>query len=725
MKTNRRQFLLFLGATSAVAACNSNTQKFAATTAQTLKFTPVKLPFPLADSEDSWDDYQSYVVTDDLVLPEGYRYDVLAEWGDPVGNDTFGYNNDYVSFIPTGINEGLLTINFEYISTKPWFDSYKSIRGKDLPFADLIQNLKEKGGKVDTQSFPKDDPLIPPIRDIAKAGLQDQGIGIIKIRRQKGRWQREPSNLDRRISGISGLEDGQYIKSTGPATHVFNKTEKLGYDDNLGAQIIGTFQNCAGGTTPWGTVLSAEENVQYEVPEPVKADGSSLAPDNTPFQLSEKNFRGMGNPLGLAGNKYGWMVEVDPSNANDYGTKHTWLGRFRHEAVAFHAEEGKSLAVYSGCDRRGGHLYKFVSEDSIANIKDKANSKLFQKGMLYGAKFNADGTGEWIPIKTDTPINPVLPSQVIAKKDKGLVMLPNPDRKIGGIKAFRSDEDVDKFKQQFKTLGDLYIGNAEEKQGAILIDAHFAGNAAGITCTARPEDTTFDQNQKILFIAFTSGAPDEKNGGPDKSIFVGPNGEKSYEFGWIMKLQEDQQDPGAMIFNWSMFALGGEPGSGGLGFSNPDNLEVDGKGNLWMVTDISTSKHNKEPKESRTADTASTQLRGLFGNNSAWLIPTSGEDAGKAFPFALGPMESELCGLCFVPDQKTLFLTAQHPGENTGQRQNKATKLRTFEFFTETGETIKQDRVVPIGSNWPGGGESDFPKPSLVAVYREDGEVLI
>ena len=88
------------------------------------------------------------------------------------------------------------------------------------------------------------------------------------------------------------------------------------------------------------------------------ADGSSLDPSEKPFLMNERNIDGRGNVFGLAGNKYGWMVEIDPRDKNDYGTKHTWLGRYRHEAVAFRAETGKKLAVYSGCDRRGGHLYK-------------------------------------------------------------------------------------------------------------------------------------------------------------------------------------------------------------------------------------------------------------------------------------------------------------------------------------------------------------------------------
>jgi hypothetical protein len=103
--------------------------------------------------------------------------------------------------------------------------------------------------------------------------LIDLGIGVISVKRNDdGKWERTNSKADRRITGISGLEDGRYLKSTGAAVEIFRKVKGLGYTDKLGDRIIGTFNNCAGGTTPWGTVFSAEENYQYFVPEEVMPD---------------------------------------------------------------------------------------------------------------------------------------------------------------------------------------------------------------------------------------------------------------------------------------------------------------------------------------------------------------------------------------------------------------------------------------------------------------------
>jgi hypothetical protein len=668
-------------------------------------------------------DYREYEIKDDLVLPEGFTYDVVAAWGDKVGDSRFGYNNDYLSFIETGKDEGLLTVNFEYISSNPWIQTYKQVIGKSLPFEELEAALKP-AGKEGINAFALEDnnPTKGVIRAVAKEALIDVGIGVISIRRNaNGKWVRTNSKADRRITGISGLEDGRYLKTTGPAVAVFRKKGQ-GYDDQLGDRIIGTVNNCAGGTTPWGTVFSAEENFQNFVPEPVNADGSSLDPGKKAFYKDNEEIGGLGNVFGLAGNKYGWMVEVDPANPNDYGTKHTWLGRYRHEAVGIRAEAGKPLVFYSGCDRRSGHLYKFISKDTVKNPKDKANSRLLQEGMLYAAKLNSDGTGRWIALKPDTAVDPDLPSVHAGK----LITLPK--RPEGGIFKAEKDEDVAAFKQKYKTLGDLYTGNPEEKQGAILIDAHFAANAAGATCTARPEDTDIAPDGS-LFITFTSGSPSSSDGGPDLRVFKGPDG-KAYEYGWIMRLEEDSNNPAAMTFHWKTLALGGEPAEGGAGFANPDNLLLDKAGNVWMVNDMSSDKLNTAVPQGRLDKEGKPitppNLRGVFGNNAIWFIPTSGSNAGNAYLFGYGPMECETTGPFFTADEQTLFLSVQHPGEVNGVRKEGASSYenRLISMRTLKGQEFMQTRKVPIGSNWPEKTTNAPPKPAVVAIRRLDSKAL-
>ncbi|WP_017306972.1 PhoX family protein [Spirulina subsalsa] len=723
MGIKRRDFLAFLGASAGTVALGSmGTQKGVtmpfnmemAASPGGIGFNPVKLPMPLETG--SIEAYKTVALADDLVLPQGFTYDVIAAWGDRVGNSRFGYNNDYISFLETSPNEGYLTVSFEYISGNTWRQTYPMVIGDNLALTEVHQQ-----GSMDAFSLPQGDDLKGKVTAIAEEMMIDMGLGVISLRRNgDGTWSRTYSSTDRRITGISGLKDGHYLQSTGPAVAVFNKTNKLGYEDGLKDKIIGTFANCAGGTSPWGTVFSAEENFQNQVYEPVMADGSSFPPSQKTFQIHEDDDHGCGNPLGLAGNKYGWMVEIDPANPNDYGTKHTWLGRYRHEAVGFLVQAGKKLGIYSGCDRRGGHLYKFVSQETVRNVKDKANSRLLNDGMLYGAKFNPDGTGRWIALNPDTPVNPVLPSQVSG----GMVPLPNPNRPAGDIIRVTADQEAIAFKQQFKTLGDLYTGNATEKQGAILIDAHFAANAAGITCTARPEDTIVD-SQGTLYIAFTSGVPGS-DGSPDKAVFQGPNGDSQYEHGWIVKLQESGNDPAAMTFRWEILSLGGEPATGGAGFSNPDNIELDQAGHVWMVSDMSTTSQNKAvPSRVKDGQPLPTKdLVGLFGNNSIWYIPTSGSHAGEAYPFGVGPMECECTGPFFSPDQQTLFLAVQHPGEIHGVRLNGQSETRPFAMTTPDGTEFMQQRTVPLGSNWPGKRPNDPPKPAVVAIRRVNNQPI-
>ena len=721
---HRRTLLLqILGFTGASLAVPPSLAK--ARTGTPLGAPLLRLPLPLPiDGLDAATQRQVYartVVDDRLTVPTGFGSDVLAVWGDPLADGRFGMNNDFLAFFPQPDGTALLTVNFEYISFRNWREGLKEVVPNAPDVQQLIQALADRDGRIDASTLAAEDPLRALVVAVAATAMADLGIGVSTLRKDSaGRWRREPGPRDRRLTGLSGLADpGQLLRSSGPAAAVFRLPKRLGYNDGLGDRVVGTFANCGGGQTPWGTLLSAEENIQDQVVEAVYADGSSPPPSERPFRCDGERLSGLGNPFAMAGNKYGWMVELDPTRPQRPAVKHTWLGRFRHEAVAVRAVAGQPLLVYSGCDRHGGHLYRFVSRGLVKNPQDPANSRLLEDGRLEVARLEpagADGVGRgrWLPLAPSTPVDPARPSRLADLSLPQPTLVPHSDRTRAGAESLLDDGAVDAYRRRFPTLADLYLGRGQEQMGAILIDAHLAANAIGATATARPEDTELDPATGALLVAFTAAGRDAE-GAADPAIFQGPAGEKAWPYGWVMRLEEESPQAGnGERFRWRMVATGGAPWQGGMGFANPDNLAFDRAGNLWMLTDRSSTSSDTD----------------LFGNNSCWLFPASGPFRGQALPFATGPVECELCGICFDGalghgQETTLFLAVQHPGEANGTRREGAMEIQAHQLVDREGGSFQQLRTVPLGSNWPSGVPGRAPRPGIVAIRRLDGGPLL
>ena len=709
---NRRELLVHLLGFSAAAAAAPGWSR----SAHSRPFPALRGPIPLRTDGLSAAEqrrvYRRVDLTDRLLVPDGYRSELLLSWGDPLGDGRVGFNNDYLAFQPLDAQRALLTINFEYISAKVWCEGMAELTAPPLPFKALKGALGPRGGEVDLASLGADDPLRALVLAVATAAMGDLGIGVASLERQgDGRWRHAASPFDRRITGLSGWsQPEQRLRVSGPAAAVFANPRRLGYDDRLQDRVIGTFANCAGGTTPWGTVLSAEENVQNQVVEAVFADGSSPSPAQCPFRFDGRRLEGLGNPFGLQGNKYGWMVEIDPRQPQQPAVKHSWLGRFRHEAVAVQARAGEPLVVYSGCDRHGGHLYRYVSNAVVDQPSNPDNSTLLTAGRLEVAQLRADGSGVWLALDPATPVNPLAPSHFERHGLPPAILLPHRDRSRAGAERLNSDAQLEAYRRLYPTLGDLYPGSGELQMGAILIDAHLAANAIGATPTARPEDTDLDPRSGDLLISFTAGGSGD-DGTADPAIFHGPADQASWPYGWVMRLSDSPARPGEPggRFRWRMVATGGAPWQGGMGFTNPDNLAIDRGGNLWMVTDRSSGDANFD----------------LFGNNSCWLLPGQGAYAGEALLFAMGPMECELSGPCFDAQDKTLFLSVQHPGEDGGTHRAGDEEYQAFELRDRANRPFQQLRRVPLGSNWPSGVAGRAPRPGVVMVQRRDGKPLL
>jgi secreted PhoX family phosphatase len=691
-----------------------------------------------------------------VVVPPEYERYVIVSWGDRVfsnRDEYFGFNCDYTAFTPINqnVNDGYLFVNHEY-------NSYPISRLAPESPTDLA--TFQESGPVVVPGFPTTTG-----RALSGEFMYNMGVSVVRIARKNrsARYTVIRDSKNRRVHGLSGLGinssrtdgyqavtswgsksyqqgDNNFLIGTGPAaTQVFNLSS-----DGLGNKIIGTAYNCSGGYTPWGTALSAEENFQAGGPFFVGVN-EGVKPDGTQTGYAAGT---TGAEFGLVGEKYGWMVEVDPADPSYRPRKHTWLGRYRHENIAYRLERGKKLVAYLGDDRRGGHTWKFVSKGVLGAIRDKNNSRLFEDGVLYVAKFNppadptrpTEGTGQWIALNLNTPTNPIAPSVLgsteistlgVAQRN-GLLPLP---RRVGvagqtingGAFAVTTVNQATALPAyQGKTLADFYTS-----QGAILVDAFLAANLAGATPTARPEDIEVHPRTKEVIIAYTDGAPGG-DGYPDSRIFVVAKYSTvvndAQQSGGLYKIIEDSADGTGLTFRWQRFVQGGEAGAeDGAGFANVDNLAFDNRNNVWCVTDMSTSLHNgfnvgaagTPTTINHAASGNVSNFVGVFGNNWLFYIPTTGKYAGEVVPFAYGPPRCEITGPTFVDD--TLFLAVQHPGEDCPFTPNTMLS-RQIEMLALDGTLFNQTRNVPRGSNWPSniqGNAGGAPKPSVIGVRRK------
>ena len=317
-------------------------------------------------------------------LPAGYEADILLRWGDHLFDDNaaefdpyrqseaeqlqrFGYNNDYIGFIPLDDSgtRALLCVNHEYTNA-------------GMMFPGVAGNLPES-----------------LTRDHVLAEMAAQGGSIVEIRNKNNRWQVvRNSPYTRRIT-----PHRTPMQITGPvAGHARLKTSA----DPTGTLAAGTMNNCAGGITPWGTWLMAEENFNLYF--------LGKLPDDHPEAASHKRY-GLGFPLVAWGlfedrfqvekephepNRFGWVVEVDPMNPESIPKKRTALGRIKHEgAETVIAPDGR-IVVYMGDDQRFDYVYKFVSTEAF-NAK-KPNPNLLDDGTLFVARFGEDGYLDWLPL---------------------------------------------------------------------------------------------------------------------------------------------------------------------------------------------------------------------------------------------------------------------------------------------------------------------------------------
>lgn len=532
MDQERRRFLEFLGhgaltAATAAAIGPSLTASLArAASGRPNLWAGDELPFsPVAPSS-----------ADALLLADGFRHDILIRWDDVINarGERFGFNNDYTRFVPDGPSDAWLWVNHEY----------------PVP---LLQS-----GTVESRQARR------KLEDVRRE-QESLGGSILRMKRApKGAWRPVvPHGSNRRVSGLTPIP---FAGASRPIAGAM--------------RAIGTVGNCSGGLTPWGTILTCEENHQDIYGE---RDWKTGKPDHS------ECWYGWESVVDYPPEHYGWVVEVELKTGK--AKKLVALGRFGHESATVRQARDGRCVVYSGDDRNDRCLYKFVA----------SKKGTLEHGTLHVANLEQ---GRWIPL--DRASNPTL-------------------RK--------------KYKDQLE----------------VLIRAREAAYEVGGTRLDRPEDIEIDPTTGAVLVTLTNNKP-----------------RKNF-FGSILKIEEKGGDPLALEFKHSTFASGGPE----TGFACPDNLAFDPRGGLWVTSDIS-------------GKTIGRDEYAPFKNNGLFYVPMKGKNAGRFFRVASAPVEAEFTGPCFTPDGKTLFLSVQHPGE----------------------ESKALDRLT---SHWPDGG-STLPRPAVIAI---------
>jgi hypothetical protein len=526
------------------------------------------------------------------LVPEGHRISSLLRWGDPLFRDAYpfvpghtdaakqarqaGYNCDFVEFFPLpagsqASDHGLLVVNHEY--TDP-----------TLMFAGYVPGS--------------------PTRAQTDMELEAHGMTVVEVRRLNGAWGSVlGSRLNRRITLTTD------IALTGPAAgHPWLRTSA----DPKGRTVSGTSNNCGGGVTPWGTLLSAEENFQeYFANRDALADGD-VAAAHRRYGIPERETRRAWErhhprfDLAQEPNepfRFGWVVEVDPYDPTSTPQKRTALGRFRHEAATLTLAADRRAVVYSGDDAAFEYVYRFVSADPVHPEDRARNLDLLDRGTLYVARFEEDGTGRWIPL--------------------------------------------------VQGEGPLVPENGFASPGDVLINTRTAADLVGATKMDRPEDIETNPVNGRVYLALTNNVDRGGDGqpGPDAA-----NPRAGNRYGHILELAYPDGDHASDAFRWEVFILCGDPDDPasvppGASPSEvsllaaPDTLAFDRHGNLWIATDGQPSR--------------------LAVNDGLYAVPTEGPHRGQVMPFFSSVIGSELCGPAFTPDGTTLFLAIQHPGEGS------------------------------------------------------------
>ncbi|MFF1676196.1 PhoX family protein [Streptomyces sp. NPDC058256] len=571
---------------------------------------------------------------DAVTVPDGYAQQVVIRWGDPLlpgaprfdahnqsaeaQAEQFGYNADYMALLDAPRRgHQLLVVNHEYTNEEIMFFGY-------VPAT--------------------------PTREQVETAWAAHGLTVVLVRAddRSGRlWPVVGDALNRRITATTP------IRFTGPAAGSdLLKTQA----DPTGRTVLGTLNNCGGGITPWGTVLTGEENFnQYfgnaaAVTDPVAK--ARLARYGLPTGTSQRKWERFDDRFDIGKepqepNRFGWVVEIDPYDPTSTPRKRTALGRFKHEAAEPRLTRDGRVALYMGDDERFDYLYKYVSTKAYKKGDSRAarehNLTLLDEGTLYVAKFTGD----------------------------------SPAAEIDGTGKLPSDGEFDGSGEWIP----LATGNVSHVPGMsaeeVYVFTRLAGDKAGATKMDRPEDVEPHPTTGRVYVALTNNTDRGAAGkaGPDEA-----NPRIGNKHGHILELEERRSDAASTSFHWRLMLVCGDPDDPSTYFAGfdknqvspiscPDNVAFDPHGNLWIATDGNA----------------------LGSNDGLFAVPVKGSERGHVKQFLTVPKGAETCGPIITEDR--VLVAAQHPGELTGATAEKPASL------------------------WPDGPGS-IPRPSVVTVWK-------
>ncbi len=538
--------------------------------------------------------------------PPGYDVQILLRWGDavvagapafdvnnitPAAQDKlFGYNCDYIDYkpLPMGSNSsdhGLLIVNHEYTNTNLMFAGIGSGR---------TAALKSNKTQVDVE-------------------MAAHGLSVVEIRRTGSTWAAvADSKISRRLTATTPMT------VSGPAAgHDLLKTKA----DPTGRAVLGTINNCAGGNTPWGTVLTAEENFNGYF----SGDASKLphADQYKRYGIGPESFYAWSNfherfDLTKEPNepyRFGWIVEFDPYDPTSVPVKRTALGRFKHEGCHHAIAKDGRVVIYMGDDERFDYVYKFITARAWSPTDRAANRNLLDEGTLYVAKLTDDGKLVWMPM--------------------------------------------------IQGQGPLTAENGFNSQADVTIFTRKAADLLKATPMDRPEDVEANPANGRVYVLLTNNTSRTAQ----QVDRANPRARNAH--GHIVEITNPANDHGALEGTWTIFLAAGKPGidagamyhratSADGWLSCPDNVAFDSKGRMYIATDGA-------PTAAGVAD-------------AIYTADISGHGRALTKLFFQAPTGAEVCGPLLTPDDTTMFLAIQHPGEDVGSTfENPSTRWPDFQ----------------------------------------------